>query len=113
MIKNNFFFLNRLNNVCFLGQSNIMDQLVKINSTFKINSLVITSPDQKKKNKQNQIVFKKIDKRFKKFVSTKFNIYETLFISLGARWIFKKQDIEKFFIKHWKNRIMIVFIICW
>ena len=88
MIKNNFFFLKKLKNVCFLGQSNIMDQLVEINSKFKINSLIITSPDQKRKNQENQIVFKEINNKFKKFIKKKFDFSETLFISLGARWIF-------------------------
>tara|TARA_B100000029_G_scaffold459828_1_gene490302 strand:+ start:1571 stop:2572 length:1002 start_codon:yes stop_codon:yes gene_type:complete len=103
MIKNNFFFLKNLKNVCFLGQSNIMDQLVKINSVLKINSLVITSPDQKLSNKKNQVVFKKIDKKFKKYISKKFDTNETLFISLGARWIFKKEDIKNFFKKNLVN----------
>ncbi len=100
MIKNNFFFLNKIKNVCFLGQTSIINQLIEINSKLKINSLIITSPDQKKKNQKQQFIFSEINKKFKKFLINKINPNETLFISLGARWIFKKNDINNLFKKN-------------
>ena len=38
-----------------------------------------------------------INRKFKNFIKNKFNISQTLFISVGCRWIFKKETIEKFF----------------
>ena len=57
MIKNKLFFLEKIKNVCFLGQTSIINQLIKVNSKLKINSLIITSPDQKKKKSKTTIHF--------------------------------------------------------
>ena len=69
-----------------------------INLKLKIKDIIITSSDQRKYFKRkNVFVFDRIDRKFKNFIKNKFNISQTLFISIGCRWIFKKETIEKFF----------------
>ena len=49
MIKNNIFTIKQLKNVVFIGEHESLESLVRINDNFKIKSLIITSPIQKKK----------------------------------------------------------------
>ena len=106
MIKNNEFYIEKLKSVVFLGESKILDQLQKINSIYNLNTYIITSPDQAKnvylKKDKKILITKKIDSNLKKKISLLTNIKNTLFVSLGARWIFTKNDITKFF----KNNII-------
>ena len=49
MIKNNFFILKNLKNVVFIGEHESLKELVKINNELNLNSIIVTSPVQKKK----------------------------------------------------------------
>ena len=104
MFKNNKFYIEKLQHIVFLGESKILDQLENINLKYNLSSHVVTSQDQAKSIKKNKkiIITKKIDNNFKKKITSLVDIRNTLFISLGARWIFKKQDIFDFF----KNNIV-------
>ncbi len=105
MIKNNLFYIRNLKNIVFLGFSKNFEKFIKFNRDNKLNSLVITSRDQSKFISKNldYFIFNKIDNKFKKFIKKNFKIDETLFISISARYIFKKKDIVTFFKKNLIN----------
>ncbi len=93
------FFIQNFKNVVFLGYSKLFSEMKKINSHFGIKTHVITSPDQKRNfiSKDSVHVYKKIDKKFKDFIKKKVNVNETLFISIGCRWIFSEETINNVF----------------
>ena len=99
MIKNNKFYIENLNSVVFLGQSDIFSELVKINNSLKLNTLIITSSNQAKliEKKIDYKIFDKLDNKFKDFIDKNIKVKDTIFVSLGARYIFKKDTIENFF----------------
>ena len=105
MIKNNNFFLKNLSSVVFLGQSDIFSELIKINNTLKLKTLIITSSHQSSliDKKIDYKVFDSLDEKFKNFINKTFKKENTIFISLGARYIFKKDTIEKFFFNNLVN----------
>lgn len=98
------FKFGKIENIVILGYSPLISDFININKDLGIKSFLITSADQKKKINQDIDfkVFDKLDKNFKNFISKKFTIKKTLFISLSARWIFKK-DIINFLKKHLIN----------
>jgi methionyl-tRNA formyltransferase len=105
VIKENKFFIKNLNSVVFLGQSDVFSQLIKINNSLKLETLIITGSHQSKliNNKIDFKVFDKLDEKFKDFINKKVKVENTIFISLGARYIFKKETIEKFFLNNLIN----------
>lgn len=105
MIKNNNFYINNLKTVVFLGQIEILDDLVKVNKALGINSLIITSSHQSNliSKKINYKVFDKVNNSFKNFIKKNSKIENTIFISLGARYIFKKEIIKDFFLNNLVN----------
>ena len=48
MIKNNNFYIENLNSVVFLGQSDVFSKLIEVNNSLKLNTLIITSSHQSK-----------------------------------------------------------------
>tara|TARA_B100000963_G_C22621545_1_gene670199 strand:+ start:1364 stop:2380 length:1017 start_codon:yes stop_codon:yes gene_type:complete len=105
MIKDNKFYIENLNTVVFLGESEVFSDLLKINKSLNLNSLVITSSHQSKLINKNikYKVFDKLDNNFKKHLSKKIKAKNTIFISLGARYIFKKDTIENYFLNNLVN----------
>ena len=105
MIQNNKFFLKNFKNVVFLGQSEIFEKLIDANSSIGLNTFLVTSSDQAKNISSNlkPNIFDKIDDNFKKFVTKNCTTEETLFISMGARYIFKKDTINNFFLQNLVN----------
>ena len=101
MIKKNNFFIENLKSVVFIGQSDVLSELVKINKSLKLNTLIITSSDQSKliDKKISHEIFDKIDNKFKNYINKSTKVNNTIFISLGARNIFKKEIIRNFFFK--------------
>ena len=99
MILEKKFFINNLKSVVFLGQSDTFPELLEINKKLKLKTIIVTSEDQSKliKKEISFSVFNNINDDFKKFISEQTNIDETLFVSLGARYIFKKDTIDNFF----------------
>ena len=99
MIKNNKFYVEKLNHVVFLGQSDILSEYIKLNKSLKLKTTVITSSDQSKliDKKIGYKIFDSLDDKFKKFINKNLKIKNTIFISLGARYIFKKETIKNFF----------------
>tara|TARA_B100000768_G_C11204000_1_gene342996 strand:- start:34 stop:1044 length:1011 start_codon:yes stop_codon:yes gene_type:complete len=99
MIKNNFFLIEDLRNVVFIGESKRFKELIKINKKLNISSNIITCPNQNEIIDINidKNVFDELDENFEAFIDKNFDISKTLFISLGSRWIFSKKLIEKIF----------------
>ena len=99
MIVENKFFVNNLKTIVFLGQSDRFEELLEINKKLKLKTIIITSDHQAKliKKEINFSVFNNLDNDFKKFINEQTSIEETLFVSLGARYIFKKDTIINFF----------------
>ena len=102
MILNNKFYIDNLKNVFFLGETEVFEE---INDTFGIKTLVVTSSHQAHAIAKNikKSIFDNINDKFKKLVNKNCKIENTLFISLGARYIFKKNTIEKFFLNNLIN----------
>lgn len=99
MIINNCFFFKKLKNVVILGEFN--KDIKKINDDLNLKTNLITSPAFNIKNKSIETkVFRKLDKKFVYYIKNNFSINETLFISFGPRWIFKKDIINKVFKKN-------------
>tara|TARA_B110000259_G_C14016859_1_gene401625 strand:- start:1056 stop:2066 length:1011 start_codon:yes stop_codon:yes gene_type:complete len=105
MIKKNNFFIENLKSVVFIGQSDVLSELVKINKSLKLNTLIITSSDQSKliDKKISHEIFDKIDNKFKNYINKSTKVNNTIFISLGARYIFKKEIIKNFFLNNLIN----------
>ncbi len=104
MIKNNNFFIENLSSVVFLGESNAFPKLLEVNKNLNLKTLIITSSHQSKLIKKvNYKIFDNLDDKFKKFINKNLKIKNTIFISIGARYIFKKDTIENFFLKNLVN----------
>ena len=105
MILNNKFYIDNLKKVVFLGESEKLKELIKINTSFGVKTLVITSSHQtraiEKGIKIN--VFDNLNDKFKKLINKSCKIENTLFVSLGARYIFKKNTIENFLLNNLVN----------
>ena len=48
MINNNKFFIENLNSVVFIGGAHIFSELIKINKSLKLNTLIVTTSHQSK-----------------------------------------------------------------
>jgi len=105
MINNNKFYIPNLKNIIFFGESLVLEKLIKINNLLKIKTFIITSSDQAKNISKNINfkIFNDINKNCERYISKNFNIEQTLFISLGARYIFKKQIINNFLLNNLVN----------
>lgn len=99
MIKNNLFYIKNLKYVVIFGFHQFIDKIIKINKKNSIKTLIICSSKQglNYKNKENVLISNKIDLKIKKKIKSQVNIKSSLFISLGSRIIFKKNDINNFF----------------
>ena len=105
MIKNNKFYISNLKDIIILGESQKLKELISINKRLNLNTTIITSSHQSKliDKKIKYKIFDKLGEDFKKFVKKNFKIKNTLFISLGARYIFKKDIINNFFLNNLIN----------
>ena len=83
MIKENQFFIKNLNYVVFLGQSDVFEKLIKINTSLKLNTIIITSSHQSKliDKKIDFTVFDNLDEKFKDFINKNVKKENTIFIS--------------------------------
>ena len=98
MIKNNLFFIKKIDRVVFLGYEKVHDEFIKINKSINIKSCIISA---KKRFKTNHEIYyfqkQKINNDFKKLIYKICDPKKTLFISYSSRWIFKKDDIKNLF----------------
>ena len=89
----------KFKNIFFLGAHHNFNKLKEINESLDLNTFIVTTSNQVSQNKLNRKIvniFDKLDDKFLMFVKKKVNINETIFISLGARWIFNKKIINFF-----------------
>ncbi len=95
------FTMPSLQSVLLIGYSSIMDDLLQWCERKNLKTEIITSPAQidffKEKQRLPIKVFEKIDSSFKEHIEKNHELKTTLFLSFGARWIFKKTDIQNFF----------------
>tara|TARA_Y100000590_G_scaffold86212_1_gene96543 strand:+ start:18585 stop:19595 length:1011 start_codon:yes stop_codon:yes gene_type:complete len=105
MILNNKFYIDKLQTVVFFGTSPDVKKLKEINSSFGIKTIFIAGSDQSKNFEKNVKVniFNNLNNKFKKLINKNCKIKNTLFISIGARYIFKKNTIEKFLLNNLVN----------
>ena len=105
MIKENKFYLESLSSVVFFGQSDVFSELIKINNKLNLETIIITGSHQSKliDKKIDFKVFDNLDKKFKDFINKKVKKENTIFISHSARYIFKKDTIENFFLNNLVN----------
>lgn len=94
MIKNNSFHIESLEKIVFIGFLDVFNDLIQINESLNIPTDIISSTDQSKNLNFEHLVFDKIDEEFFNHLESKYNIENTLFISLGSRLIFKEKTIN-------------------
>lgn len=99
MDEKKYFYFEKLKNIYFLGAVNFFDKLIKINNKLKVSTNIISSSHQAKELTLDKKIIKhdQIDERFKKTIRKNVDSKNTLFVSLGARWIFKKDTIKNLF----------------
>ena len=99
MIKKNIFYFEKIEKVVLIGYSAIFEKLIKINQDYNIDTIIITSSDQAKQidKKIKFNIFDKIDEKFNQFVKDNTNPDKTLFLSVGARYIFTTDVVENLF----------------
>ncbi len=100
MIKNNKFLIKNLKNVIFIGYIDEIEKLISLNKSIKLKTYVITSKNYINKFKKNikPKIYKSLRKSdYENYIKSKVNIENTLFISLGSRWIFSKEKINNFY----------------
>lgn len=103
MIKNNKFYINNLKTVVIFGYSNKLKEILTINKKLNLKTLIITDPHQSKfipKKEIDYSIFKNFNNRCKNFILKNTNINQTIFIVLGARYIFTENSIKTFFKKN-------------
>ena len=86
-------------NIFFLGAHQNFDELIEINKSFGLRTVIVTTSDQALENKLDQKkinIFDHLDSKFIKFLKKNGKIEESIFISLGARWIFSRELIHFF-----------------
>ena len=105
MILNNKFHIDNLKTIVFLGGSKQLKKLLEINDSFGMKTIVVTGSDQAK-NIEKDIkinIYDNLNEDFKNLINKKCKIKNTLFVSLGARYIFKKDTIENFLLNNLVN----------
>jgi len=105
MIINNKFLIKSIKNIVFFGYSEKIFELIEINKNLNLKSSVITTSDQANliDSRIKKKVFNNIDNNFTNFISKNFDIKSTLFISMGARYIFTKKIINDLFLNNLIN----------
>ncbi len=99
------FKINNLKCVVFLGAASNLSSLLSIVEAKGLELIVVTSPAQvcelPKDISAHQ--FETLDDKFSAFIRDRVEIGRSLFISLGARWIFRKAVIEDLLQGHLVN----------
>ena len=100
MIKNNNFTVKKFKTRCFLGYHEKFADLMELNKKSGIKTEIITSSDQAKliPKKLDFKVFDNVNDEFKKYLKKKqIEAENTIFFSIAARYIFKKETIKDYF----------------
>ena len=96
MIKDSKFQIVELEAVVFLGAAPNLEKLILVNDNERLTTHVVTSPAQEEEipKKINYKSFSNLDRKFESYISENFDVSRTLFVSLGARWIFNERIIN-------------------
>ncbi len=99
------FYVENLKQIVLLGASPTFSQIIEFHRSEKIETQIVTSPAQLEELPKGiePVIFEELDGEFEKFVQKNCQIDKTLFISFGARWIFKKKTIEGILGNHLVN----------
>lgn len=86
------FQIEHLTSVVILGATPNISEIVDILDSLNLHHGLITSPAQENlfHSKHKPTIFKKLDQNFVSHIVNNYNIDETLFVSIAARWIFKE-----------------------
>ena len=87
----------KFKNIFFLGAHDNFNELIKINNNLGLKTFIISSTSQvreKKLDKSKIKILDKLDDKFFLFVKKNVNVEETIFVSLGGRWIYNKKIIN-------------------
>ena len=92
MIKDNKFFIENIKNLVIFGYHENLKEIFDFTKKIRIKNFLISAKSQTQYNFKNceKINLTKLDDEFNKFCKNKININETIFLSLGTRYIFKK-----------------------
>ena len=99
MVKNNKIFFKNLKNVVIFGFKKNLKEIIDYNKLLNIKTYLINNKKKKiQKIKNCKIhIFKELKSNFEKKLKKDIKVDETLFISFGSRYIFKKRMILDFF----------------
>ena len=102
MINNNNFFIENLNSVVFLGQSDVFSELIKVNNSLNLDTLIVTSSHQSKliDKKIDYKIFDTLDDKFKNLL---IKILKNTILLILALDIFLKKIIQNFFLNNLVN----------
>lgn len=103
--EKNKFYIENLKYVVLIGQSKSFSEIIKVNNSINLKTLIITSSDQSKliDKKIDYKIFDKLEKSFEDYIKKNVKINNTIFISLSARNIFTKKTIKRKFFNHLVN----------
>jgi methionyl-tRNA formyltransferase len=99
MNESKYYYFDKLKHIYILGASNFFDEVIAVNNKLKLSTNIISTSHQVKEFKLGKkvIIHNKLDTNFIKTIKKNKEIKNTLFVSFGARWIFKNDTIEKLF----------------
>ena len=104
-MSKNIFKINELKNILLLGSCFDISSLYDTIDNLGLKVGIVTTSSQKAdiQKRTPYKVFDKLNGAFKKFVKTEFPPDNTLFVSLGARWIFNSDIIKNVMNNHLVN----------
>ncbi len=98
------FKIDDLASVVILGASSVMNDIIAINEDMGLDTKIITCPDQNHGLPSDiTYVTESLDKECENFLDQALDRKKTLFISIGARWIFKSHHIHDMFHRNLVN----------
>lgn len=104
-MRTDVFMIADLKYVVFLGAASNLSSLISIAEAKELEAVVVTSPAQvcELPIDISAHQFETLDDKFSAFLRERVEIGRSLFISLGARWIFRKAVIEDLLQGHLVN----------
>ena len=97
LYRMNKFQIKNLECIVIIGSSPNIAEIVRIIEDLNLDYGIVTSPAQlplfPKEYKPR--VFEKLDEEFIAYIKHNYNIENTLFVSIAARWIFREKIFSK------------------
>lgn len=104
-MNSDVFQITNLKSVVFIGTASNLSSLISIVHGRGLEAIVVTSPAQVGELPQGISAhqFETLDEKFSAFIHERVEISRSLFISLGARWIFRRAVIHDLLQGHLVN----------